>query len=97
MDQRRYSEIDFNEFLKELLKGKRFSDSKQEGIVKLVIDQGFESLSEKQKFVFENAIGHYTYDECKRCGLEIPWSEMSAAEDNGHVCSWCQQLGRNDD
>ncbi|MDD3386132.1 MAG: hypothetical protein PHN30_10515 [Bacteroidales bacterium] len=97
MDSSRYSEEDFNSFLQELIDTKRLSDSKEEGIASLVIDKGFEALSDKQKFVFEKSISHYVYDECSRCGGEIPWCEMSAAEDNGGKCSWCQQLGRNDD
>jgi hypothetical protein len=96
MDKSRYTEEDFNEFLKELIDLKRFNDSKEEGIARLVIDKGFESLSEKQKFVFEKSINLYVYEECSRCKLEIPWCEMSAAEDNGGRCSWCQQLGRDD-
>ena len=96
MEQKRYLGEDFNNFIKELIDNKRLNDSKEEGIAKLVIDKGFDSLSDKQKFVFEEAISHYVYDECSRCGLEIPWIEMSAAEDNGRMCSWCQQLSRND-
>ena len=97
MDKSRYYEEDFNSFIRELVETKRFSDSKEEGIAKLVIDKGFDSLTNKQKFIFENSISHYVYDECSRCKLEIPWCEMSAAESNGVKCSWCQQLGRDDD
>ena len=96
MDSGRYAEEDFNGFLQELIDSKRLSDSKEEGIAKLVIDKGFDSLSEKQKFVFEKSIGFFVQEECSRCKLEIPWCEMSAAEDNGGQCSWCQQLGRDD-
>lgn len=96
MEKRRYLEEDFNDFIQELIDGKRLNDTKEEGIAKHVIDKGFDTLSEKQKFVFEKAISYYVYEECTRCGEEIPWSEMSAAEDNGGMCSWCQQLSRND-
>ena len=96
MSDQKYSGEEFNEFVKELIENKRLNDSKEEGIAKLVIDKGFESLTDKQKFVFEESISHYVFGDCKRCGLEIPWSEMSGAEDNGGLCSWCQQLGRND-
>ena len=96
MESRRYLEEDFNDFVKEIMDNKRFSDSKEEGIASLVIDKGFDSLSEKQKFVFEKAISYFVYDECSRCGNDIPWSEMSAAEDNGGMCSWCQQLSGHD-
>lgn len=96
METKRYHEEDFGGFIQELLDGKRFNDSKEEGIAKLVIDKGYDALTDKQKFVFEKAISHYEYDECSRCGNDIPWTEMSAAEDNGGMCSWCQQLSRND-
>ena len=96
MDTNRYLEEDIKDFLKILIENKVFNNSKEEGIVKLVIDKGINSLSDKQKFVFEEAIRPYVYNECKRCGIDIPWSEMWAAEDNGSLCSWCQQLGRND-
>ncbi|WP_291131830.1 hypothetical protein [Flavobacterium sp. UBA7682] len=96
MEANRYYDEDFNEFIKELIDTQRLNDSKEEGIAKKVIDDGFDSLSDKQKFVFENAISHYVYDECSRCGLEIPWCEMSGAEDNGKMCSWCAQLSKND-
>ncbi len=96
MNAGRYSEEDFENFIQKLIETKRLSNSKEEGIAKLVIDKGFDSLTDKQKFVFEKSIGHYVYDECFRCGIEIPWCEMSGAEDNGGKCSWCQQLGRDD-
>lgn len=69
---------------------------KEAGICKLVIDKGFESLTDKQKYIFENAISHFVYDECSRCGNEIPWGEMLSAEVNGNMCGWCQQLSRDD-
>jgi hypothetical protein len=97
MDKSRYLEEDFNDFVQPLLDNRNFNDAKEEGIAKLVIDQGYEALSEKQKFVFEKSIEHYIQDECTRCGQQIPWCEMIAAEDNGGQCSWCQQLGRDDD
>ena len=96
MDSKRYKEEDFNAFIQGLISNQRLGDSKEAGIAKLVIDHGVESLSDKQKFVFEESINYYVFDECSRCGLEIPWSEMDAAEDIGGMCSWCQQLSRND-
>jgi len=91
-----YSGDQFNEFINELISQNRFNDNKEIGIAKLVIDKGYEALTEKQKFVFENSLSHYVYEECTRCGLEIPWSEMSATEHNGGMCSWCEQMSRND-
>lgn len=97
METNRYSEEDINSYLQELLDNDSLNDSKEKGIVKLVIDKGFDMLTSKQKYVFEKALEPYITEECTRCGLDIPWCEMSAAEDNGGKCSWCQQLGRNDD
>lgn len=96
MESKRYLEEDFNDFVKEIIDNKKLSDSKEEGIASLVIDKGFDSLSDKQKFVFEKSINYFVYDECSRCRNDIPWSEMLAAEDNGGMCSWCQQLSRHD-
>lgn len=96
MNENRFLEEDFNEFVEYLLEQKMFSDSKEEGIAKFVIDKGYEALTDKQKYVFENSINHYIHEECGRCGLEILWSEMILANTNGGLCSWCQQLSRND-
>ncbi len=97
MDSKNYHGEEFNRFIKELIDQDRLNDSKETGIAKLVIDKGFESLSDKQKFTFTNSISEYVYDNCLRCGNEIPWEEMSGAEDNGGMCGWCQQLSRDDD
>ena|ERR1035437_3587583 len=96
IESSRYLEEDLNGFLQELIDNKRFNNSKEEGITKAVIAQGFNSLSPPQKFVFEKALDHFVISKCSRCNEDIPWCEMSAAEDNGKVCSWCQQLGRKD-
>ncbi|MCT4235864.1 hypothetical protein HZP42_05640 [Elizabethkingia anophelis] len=96
MNPERYLEEDFGGFLKELLDIGIFADGKDIGIARLAKDKGFDSLSEKQKFALKNAINEHVYNECKRCGCDIPWGEMHAASDNGGLCSWCQQLGRND-
>lgn len=92
-----YSAEGFEDFLRELIETKRLDGSKEVGIAKLVIDKGIDSLSEKQRFAFEDSIDHYIFNECSRCHSEIPWCEMSAAEDNGGLCSWCNQVGSKDD
>lgn len=88
----RYKEVDFNDFLKCLMDEQKVDESKESGIIRLVIDKGFNSLTDKQKFVFERAIRPYVFDECLKCGNDIPWSEMLAAEDNSTLCSWCQHV-----
>ncbi|MCJ7447155.1 MAG: hypothetical protein MUO72_05665 [Bacteroidales bacterium] len=49
MDRNRYSEEDFVGFLQELIDNHRLGDAKEYGIAKLVIDKGFESLSDWKK------------------------------------------------
>lgn len=44
MEQKRYSGEDFNDFIKELIDNKRLNDIKEEGIAKLVIDEGFDNM-----------------------------------------------------
>jgi len=95
MNVERFEEEDVNDFLSELVSGNRL-DNPALGITRFVIDNGYNSLSTRQRFVFEKAIQDFYYDECVRCGNEIPWCEMSGAEDNGGMCSWCAQLSRND-
>lgn len=97
MNSSRLLELDFIDFLKELLNLKCFSDSKEEGIVKFTIEHGYKSLSAKQDYVFLKAIKPFIIETCSRCGEEIPWCEMLAANDNGRECSWCQQVGHKDE
>jgi len=87
----RYQEDDFNGFLQELIKSDRL-ESKEEGITKLVLDKGYDALSQKQKYVFDKMIGDNTVQECERCACDIPWSEMLEALDNGGYCNYCQHM-----
>lgn len=89
--QESYQEDDFNGFLQDLINSNRL-DSKEEGISKLVLDKGYESLSEKQKYVFDKMIDTNTISECKRCACDIPWCEMLEALDNGGYCNYCQHM-----
>ena len=98
MEEKRYFEEDFNDFLQELLERGIFKsqDGREEGVAKFCIDKGYELLSPKQKYVLKEQIKDLVYDKCKRCGNNIPWCEMSASEDNGGMCGWCQQLSKDD-
>ena len=89
MDPNRYREDDFTPFLEELIATDRFDDPMELGIAKRVAAEGFDSLSKNQQFVFEGAISHFVCENCVQCGREIPWEEMSAAEDRGGKCGWC--------
>lgn len=65
-------------------------DSTANGITKTVIKEGEGSLSDKQRYVFENrVIGPFTTGECKRCCCDISWSEMFEVHLNGGYCGRC--------
>lgn len=86
----------YNDFLKQLIEC-NLLEEKVAGIAKKVISDGIESLSPKQKFVFEKGVtDEYVTKECTRCGLNIPWEEMLAASEDG-LCSWCRHQEEKDD
>lgn len=87
----RFYEDDFNGFVEDLIKSGRL-DKMEEGIAKRMLDRGYDSLSSKQKYVFEKAIKNNYVAECKRCAIEIPWCEMFEALDNGGYCNYCQHM-----
>ena len=91
MKKNRFSEEDFEGFIDQLYDLGRI-DSKQAGIAKYMIDNGYDALSAKQKYVFDCMIADNTVDECKRCITEIPWCEMLEALDNGGYCNYCQHM-----
>lgn len=80
-------EAEFAAFLREILDR---LDGPARGITLQVIDQGTDSLSAKQKRVFEKyVLDPYTLDECSVCLNSIPLSEMAFALDHRGMCSWC--------
>jgi hypothetical protein len=87
----------FDAFLQDLINGGHL-EGPALGITKKVIADGEESLSPKQQHVFKNyVLAEYVTNECKRCGEDIPWSEMYHAYDNGHLCNWCWHMTTKDD
>ena len=96
MINERYNEEDFKGFVEELVKSYRLSDI-ETGISKRMLDKGYDSLSDKQKYVFDKMIMRITVKECKRCGVDIPWCEMMEALDNGGYCNYCQHMMEKDD
>lgn len=94
MRKERYCEEDFNGFVEELINSSRL-EGKEAGIAKLMLDKGYDSLSEKQKYVLDGAIENNTVDECQRCGEDVPWCEMLEALDNGGFCGYCQHMMEN--
>ncbi|MDY2883698.1 MAG: hypothetical protein SOT71_13695 [Romboutsia timonensis] len=89
----RFSQDDFNSFLKDLIDIGCLEGSAL-GITKKVINNGFDYLSDKQKYVFLQYVIIPNYIEnCKRCNTEIPWCEMLNAsyEGNGY-CGYCSHM-----
>ena len=86
-----YNEDDYNRFVQQLVDYGRL-EGKEAGIAKLMLDKGYDTLSEKQKFVFDKAIERNTIESCNRCGCSIPWSEMYEALENGGYCNYCQHM-----
>lgn len=87
----RYLENDLNGFVEELIILSRIED-KEEGIAKRMLAKGYDSLSDKQKYVFDRAIEKNTVDKCQRCSIDIPWCEMLEALDNGGYCNYCHHM-----
>ncbi len=97
MDENRYFEEDFSNFLIQIINDNRLDSSKEIGIVKLAVEKDFESLSDKQKYVLKKAISNMLYEKCDLCTIDIPWSEMTNAEENGGFCSSCwHTMNKND-
>ena len=81
----------FIEFMQTLVDASRLEGAAL-GITKLVIDKGIESLSEKQKYVFQTqVIDGYTVNKRMRYGHTILWSEMHLALDSG-MCNFGEHM-----
>lgn len=91
MKNLRFLEEDFEGFIQDLVNSGHLEE-KEAGIAKRMLTKGYDTLSEKQKFVFDKAIENNTVNECKRCGSDIPWCEMLEALDNGGYCNYCQHM-----
>lgn len=89
MKKNRYEEDDFEGFVQDLIKSGRLDD-KEIGISKLMLDKGYDNLSEKQKYVFDKAIEKNSVEYCDFCSTPISWCEMMEALDNGGLCIGCQ-------
>ena len=91
MTNERYNEEDFEGFVQQLIDYGRI-EGKEAGIAKLMLDKGYDALSQKQRYVFDKMIDNNTVKECKRCVCDIPWCEMLEALDNGGYCNYCQHM-----
>lgn len=87
----RYKEDDFEGFVQDLISTGRI-EGKEAEIAKLILDKGYDKLSDKQKYVFDKMISENSVEECKRCAIDIPWCEMFEALENGGYCNCCQHM-----
>lgn len=87
----RYNEEDFEGFVQDLISTGRI-EGKEAGIAKLMLDKGYDALSDKQKYVFDKMINENSVEECKRCAIDIPWCEMLEALENGGYFNYCQHM-----
>lgn len=89
MQESRFNEEDFADYLQELINHHRLEDAPL-GITTRVIDRGYNVLSAKQKYVFINeTIIKNSVEKCERCEIDIPWCEMLEATENGGLCNYC--------
>lgn len=86
MRKDRFYESDFNDYLNDLLKSGRLNET-EAGITRQVIDEGYDSLSDKQKSVFDKMIDKNSVEVCNFDGSDIPWNEMLEALENGGYSS----------
>lgn len=85
----RYTEDDMSDFVEQII-SLNILEKKEEGIARFMLDNGYESLSSKQRFIFDSQVIQPFYvDCCEMCASDVPWCEMYFAYENGGYCSWC--------
>lgn len=91
MRKEKYNEEGLSAFVEELIDSNRL-EGMEAGIAKLMLDKGYDSLSEKQRYIFDKSIENHTIGEYQRCGVDIPWCEMLETFVNGGYCGYCQHM-----
>lgn len=91
MRKKKYNEEGLSAFVEELIDSNRL-EGMEAGIAKLMLDKGYDSLSEKQRYIFDKSIENHTIDEYQRCGVDKPWCEMLETFVNGGYCGYCQHM-----
>lgn len=92
-----FEDPDFLGFLQELLNS-GILDEKEDldkmciGISKKAIDEGWDSLSEKQQNVLQIMCDKICDDRCTHCGDSIPWCEMMFAIEHKGMCTHCVHI-----
>lgn len=85
----------FSNFLAELVANDHI-EGNAAGITRQVIDRGIESLTQKQRYVFDQEVVPLFPGDCIR-GCEMPWEEAYEAMDNGGLCGWCAHMKARQD
>lgn len=93
----RNDDYGFSDFLQQIIDMNHLDDPSL-GITKQVITKGEDSLSDKQKQIFEkHVLDFYTISECSRCGGDIPWVEMYDVATDHNMCNWCWHQSEKED
>lgn len=72
-------------------------DGPAKGITKRVLAEGYESLSERQIYVFDRYVRPYFHLECDRCGIPMPTNEVVYCLRSGDSrCGFCICSGGGD-
>lgn len=89
MDTRdQIDEAEFRDFLRDLLDSGALRRAAV-NVTRKVIARGTDSLSERQRAIFEHdVLDLYVYD-CRQCGVSPPWSERIYMRRNGGLCGTC--------
>ncbi|RSL32656.1 hypothetical protein D7Z54_14490 [Salibacterium salarium] len=88
---------DLQHYLEDLLRINTIDDQRAFGITKQIIEEGPRDLSDNQLHVFRDyVLENFHTEECDRCGLNVPWSEMLEANDDG-FCSYCRHMLEKND
>jgi hypothetical protein len=70
-------------------------DSRAAGVIRQVLAQGEDTLTNKQSWVYENEV--VVDDRCNICSQSIPDTELAASFNNGGICGWCEHQKNKDD
>ncbi|MDT8448432.1 MAG: hypothetical protein RRB13_16190 [bacterium] len=80
---------ELSSFVSDLLEG-GYLEGAAAGIAKQVVDRGLESLSEKQRDVFEaQVIAKYGNQYCKKCNSKLELYEIYEAMTEDGLCGSC--------
>lgn len=93
----RFLDENFNIFLTDVINDGGLEPASV-GIAKRTLNKGIDSLNANQRYVLNRyVLDTYYVSDCKLCGNDIEWLEMTYAYDNGGFCSGCRNTLDKDD